>query len=75
MIFMEFLKKQKSFLKLWPNILCYIRNTKGVKNAKEKREANCKITLYRNGFTIDNGPFRDYNDPKNKKFMAELNKG
>jgi len=42
---------------------------------KDKPEHNCKITLYRNGFTIDDGQFRDYNDPANKKFMAELNKG
>jgi len=31
--------------------------------------------LYRNGFTIDDGEFRDYNLPENKKFMSELNKG
>ena len=43
--------------------------------SKEKPENNCKITLYRNGFTIDDGEFRAYNDPANKKFMAELNKG
>jgi len=39
----------------------------------EKPSTNCKITLYRNGFTIDDGEFRSYKEEKNKKFMAELN--
>lgn len=34
-----------------------------------------KITLYQNGFTIDDGTFRDYNAPENKEFMKELNEG
>jgi UBX domain-containing protein 1 len=42
---------------------------------EEEHASNCKITLYRNGFTVDEGEFRSYNDPANKKFMAELNKG
>jgi len=41
---------------------------------KEKPEHTCKITLYRNGFMVDDGPFRNYTDPENKKFMDELNK-
>jgi hypothetical protein len=36
-------------------------------------ETNCKITLYRNGFRVNDGEFRDYNAPENKKFMAEIN--
>jgi UBX domain-containing protein 1 len=40
----------------------------------ERPETNCKISLYANGFTVDDGPFRDYNDPENKKFMDDLNK-
>jgi UBX domain-containing protein 1 len=35
----------------------------------------CKITLYENGFTIDDGEFQDYSDPKNKEFMKKLNEG
>jgi UBX domain-containing protein 1 len=34
-----------------------------------------KITLYENGFTVDDGEFQDYNNPKNKDFMKELNEG
>lgn len=34
-----------------------------------------KITLWKNGFQVDDGEFRDYNSPENKKFMADLNEG
>ncbi|CAK71949.1 unnamed protein product (macronuclear) [Paramecium tetraurelia] len=32
----------------------------------------CKITLWSNGFQINDGEFKDINDPENKKFLAEL---
>ena len=58
------------------SILTSYRNSQKLKSeSREKPENNCKVTLYRNGFTVDDGQFRDYNDPANKKFMAELNKG
>ncbi|KAL4487614.1 hypothetical protein ABPG72_017403 [Tetrahymena utriculariae] len=46
-----------------------------VKGSKKSRddEVKCKITLYQNGFCIDDGEFRDYNTPENKQFMKELN--
>ena len=31
-----------------------------------------KITLYKNGFTVDDGPFRDAESPENKKFIQSL---
>ena len=34
-----------------------------------------KITLWENGFQVDDGEFEDYNDPKNKEFMKALNEG
>lgn len=43
------------------------------KGGKPKTEL--KITLYSNGFTIDDGDFRAYDDEKNKQFMKELNEG
>lgn len=33
-----------------------------------------KLTVWKNGFQIDDGEFRDLSDPKNKKFMAEVEK-
>lgn len=37
-----------------------------IKEEKDKNGNVVKITLYENGFTIDDGEFNDYNDPKNK---------
>ena len=34
-----------------------------------------KVTLWQNGFQVDDGEFRDYEAPENKKFMADLNEG
>jgi hypothetical protein len=33
-----------------------------------------KLTIYRNGFCIDDGAFRDLSLPENKKFMSEIEK-
>lgn len=33
------------------------------------------ITIYRNGFTVDDGPFRDPEEEQNKKFLADVSKG
>lgn len=38
-------------------------------------KVNCKITLYQNGFCIDDGLLREYSSEDNKAFMQELNKG
>lgn len=38
-------------------------------------EVNIKVTLYLNGFRVDDGDFRDYALPGNKEFMALLNQG
>ena len=34
-----------------------------------------KITLYANGFTVDDGPFRALDDPANAAFVASMNQG
>ena len=34
-----------------------------------------KVTLYSNGFTLNDGPIRLYTDPQNKLFMEQLKKG
>lgn len=38
-------------------------------------ENNIRITLYRNGFTVDDGPLRDLESPENKRFLELLNMG
>ena len=34
-----------------------------------------KITFYKNGFTVDDGEFRDNNDPANAEFLAAVERG
>jgi UBX domain-containing protein 1 len=41
----------------------------------EKNEVNITITLFSNGFQVNDGPFRDYNAPENRAFMADINQG
>ena len=33
------------------------------------------VTLYKNGFTVNDGPLRDKTSPVNAKFLADLEKG
>merc|ERR1711976_29143 len=44
-------------------------------NPDAKGNPNAKITLYANGFIIDDGEFRDFSNPENKKIMAQLKEG
>lgn len=34
-----------------------------------------RITMYRNGFTVDDGPLRDINAPESRAFIASLENG
>ena len=38
-------------------------------------DKDVKITMFKNGFQVDGGEFRDYNTEENKLFISELNKG
>merc|ERR1740121_944591 len=38
-------------------------------------EGHVNVTVYRNGFTVGDGPFRPLDDPLNKKFMDEMSQG
>lgn len=33
------------------------------------------ITMYRNGFTVDDGPLRDLASPESREFIASLERG
>jgi len=39
------------------------------------KEAKVKITLWKNGFTVDEGGLRDYNDPSNQSFLNSMKQG
>lgn len=34
-----------------------------------------RITMYRNGFTVDDGPLRDLSSPESRAFIASLENG
>ena len=36
---------------------------------------NVVISFWKNGFTVDDGPLRDINDPRNKDFLNSIQKG
>ena len=40
-----------------------------------KTKNKVKLTVYKNGFILDNGEFRKKDEPANKKFMEEIEKG
>lgn len=50
---------------------------KNLDNRENFEKTKNKITLkvYKNGFVIDDGPFRDIKNEENKKFMSEVEKG
>lgn len=41
----------------------------------DKTKNKLKLSIYKNGFIMDNGEFRNKSDPANKKFMDEIEKG
>ena len=45
------------------------------KGDEGKPDVEIRITLYKNGFTVENGELRPYNTEENKEFMKELNDG
>ncbi len=34
-----------------------------------------RVTLYRNGFTLDDGPLRDFTTPENANFLRSIERG
>jgi UBX domain-containing protein 1 len=41
----------------------------------DKTKNKLKLAIYKNGFILEDGPFRDKKDPVNKKFMDDIEKG
>lgn len=42
---------------------------------KAGAKGSIKVTVYSNGFTLNNGPFRDYEEEANKVFIEQLRAG
>jgi len=45
------------------------------KEIYDKTKNKLKLNIYKNGFILDNGEFRDYINPVNKKFINDIKKG
>jgi len=58
-----------------PDDFMEMAKSKDNKNEFEKTDNKIKLTVYKNGFRIDNGEFRDISLPENQKFMKEVEKG
>jgi len=50
-------------------------NAPSMSPSTRKQEDRKKIILWKNGFQFDDGPIRDYNDPKNAAFLDSIKKG
>ncbi len=47
----------------------------GTGNVSGEGVQTIEITLYRNGFTVNNGPFREITQPENQRFLHSLQRG
>jgi UBX domain-containing protein 1 len=51
------------------------RAEQGGSSADENDAGRRIITMYRDGFTVDDGPYRRLNDPSNRDFLSSLARG
>nr|CAB3264448.1 NSFL1 cofactor p47-like [Phallusia mammillata] len=47
----------------------------GAETPEERGPTNVVLKLWANGFTVDDGPIRDFNDPANAEFLKSIKKG
>lgn len=52
-----------------------VENPDNDEEGYKQQDNKIKLTVYKNGFKIDDGTFRPSTDPANQKFMDEVNKG
>ncbi|XP_045175339.2 NSFL1 cofactor p47-like [Mercenaria mercenaria] len=43
--------------------------------AQSRKQTDCVLKLWKNGFSVDDGPLRDFKDPANREFLAAISKG
>ena len=53
----------------------YSNMTKSKDNEFKKTKNVINVIMYKNGFILNNGPFRDISYPENRKFMEEVENG
>ncbi|BFZ04889.1 hypothetical protein BsWGS_07928 [Bradybaena similaris] len=47
----------------------------GASHPHAREQVYKKLKLWKAGFSVDNGPLRDYNDPENKQFLESVARG
>ncbi|XP_005097991.1 NSFL1 cofactor p47 [Aplysia californica] len=47
----------------------------GAQKPAARKQEEKKLKLWKNGFSVDNGELRDYNDPQNKQFLDSISRG
>ncbi|KAL4224590.1 NSFL1 cofactor p47 [Mactra antiquata] len=40
-----------------------------------RKQVDCVLKLWKNGFSVDDGPLRDFKDPANQEFLSSISKG
>jgi UBX domain-containing protein 1 len=55
----------------------FMKNTKKFEDKEkyDKKKDKLKLIIYKNGFILDGGEFRNKDEPQNKKFLHEIEKG
>ena len=52
-----------------------MRNNGNKYHDASKKDFIINVVLYKNGFTVNDGPLREYNTPENKQFVADVKEG
>lgn len=52
-----------------------VRGSEAVSQAEDTEEKMVDITFYQNGFVVNDGPLRAMDDPANKAFLEDINRG
>lgn len=52
-----------------------IQNSMNINEKFEKTKNKVKVTLYKNGFRLNNGPFRDKSIKENEEFLEQMERG
>jgi hypothetical protein len=60
---------------VFDNLVDRASNQNGAESNDSEVNTKAQITLYRNGFVVNDGPLRDPNLEENKAFLASLNRG
>ena len=47
----------------------------GARGKKEEKPREFVLKMWQNGFSIDDGPLRPYNDPQNREFLESVMQG